>query len=91
MSHDSFEAKALQLAFDLTVHNTYEGKVGQGYNEARAHDIRRLYNVLCGRDAADNGLGKKVVKSSEKEERRRKKSALADLPTAPEDAALGRS
>lgn len=52
---DSFEARALQLAFDLTTKNTYEGKVGQGYNEARAHDIRRLYNILSGRTGEDNG------------------------------------
>ena len=52
---DSFEARALQLAFDLTTRNTYEGKVGQGYNEARAHDIRRVYNILNGRAADDNG------------------------------------
>lgn len=52
---ETFDARALQLAFDLTTHNAYEGKVGQGYNEARAADIRRLYNILCGRDAEDNG------------------------------------
>lgn len=52
---DTFEARALQLAFDLTIHNAYEGKVGQGYNEARAEDIRRIYNILCGRAAEDNG------------------------------------
>lgn len=52
---DSFEARALQLAFDLTTRNTYEGKVGQGYNEARAEDVRRLYNILCGRAAGDHG------------------------------------
>lgn len=91
MSHDSFEAKALQLAFDLTTHNSYEGKVGQGYNEARAHDIRRLYNVLCGRDAADHGLSKKVVKPSEKEEKRHKKLPGNEEAAAPEAAALGRS
>ncbi|RJF72722.1 hypothetical protein D3875_15420 [Deinococcus cavernae] len=58
---DSFEARALQLAFDLTTGNTYEGKVGQGYNEARAHDIRRLYNVLSGRVPEDNGHALKVT------------------------------
>lgn len=52
---DSFEARALQLAFDLTTKNTYEGRVGQGYNEARAQDIRRVYNILSGRAADDNG------------------------------------
>ncbi|WP_291425345.1 hypothetical protein [Deinococcus sp.] len=46
---NDFDARALQMAFDLTIRNTYEGKVGQGYNEARAHDIRRLYNIMCGR------------------------------------------
>lgn len=58
---DSFEARALQLAFDLTTKNTYEGKVGQGYNEARAHDVRRLYNLLCGRAADDNGNAPKAA------------------------------
>lgn len=52
---ESFDSRALQLAFDLTTKNTYDGKVGQGYNEARAEDIRRVYNVLCGREANDNG------------------------------------
>lgn len=52
---DSFEARALQLAFDLTTKNTYEGRVGQGYNEARAQDIRRVYNILSGRAPEDNG------------------------------------
>lgn len=52
---ESFDSRALQLAFDLTTKNTYEGRVGQGYNEARAEDIRRVYNILCGRDATDNG------------------------------------
>ncbi|WP_102126422.1 hypothetical protein [Deinococcus planocerae] len=46
----TFEAKALQLAYHLTEPNTYEGKVGQGYVEARAADIRRTYNILCGLD-----------------------------------------
>ena len=54
MSHD-FEVRALQMAYDLTTPNTYEGKVGQGYNEARAQDIRRLYNILCGREPEDHG------------------------------------
>lgn len=47
---ETFESKALQLAIDLTQYNTYEGKVGQGYVEARAADIRRTYNILCGLD-----------------------------------------
>lgn len=47
---DTFEAKALQLAYQMTEPNTYEGKVGQGYVEARAADIRRTYNILCGLD-----------------------------------------
>lgn len=47
---ETFETKALQLAIDLTHHNTYEGKVGQGYVEARAADIRRTFNILCGHD-----------------------------------------
>lgn len=45
---EPLETRALQLAFDLTTHNTYEGQVGQGYVEARAHDIRRVYHILCG-------------------------------------------
>ncbi|SEJ38735.1 hypothetical protein SAMN04488058_10758 [Deinococcus reticulitermitis] len=85
MSGDSFEARALQLAFDLTVHNTYEGRVGQGYNEARAHDIRRLYNLLCGREAGDHGHG-----PAKKSEARRKK-AEAPIPALPDAGALGRS
>ena len=52
---ESFEARALQMAFDLTIRNTYEGRVGQGYNEARAEDIRRLYNILCGRRPEEHG------------------------------------
>ncbi|WP_019585467.1 hypothetical protein [Deinococcus apachensis] len=47
---DTFETRALQLAIDLTQNNTYEGKMGQGYVEARAADIRRTYNILCGLD-----------------------------------------
>lgn len=53
---DHFEARALQMAFDLTIRNTYEDKVGQGYNEARAQDIRRLYNILCGRAPEDTAV-----------------------------------
>ncbi|EYB69616.1 hypothetical protein DEIPH_ctg004orf0140 [Deinococcus phoenicis] len=45
---ETFETRALQLATDLTQHNTSEGKVGQGYVEARALDIRRTFNILCG-------------------------------------------
>ncbi len=63
---DSFETRALQLAFDLTTHNAYEGKVGQGYNEARAHDIRRLYNILCGRAAEDQGAAPAKAAGSRK-------------------------
>ncbi|WP_216321215.1 hypothetical protein [Deinococcus aestuarii] len=47
---ETFEARALQLAYQMTEPNTYEGKVGQGYVEARAADIRRTYNILCGLD-----------------------------------------
>lgn len=60
---DTFETRALQLAVDLTQHNTYEGKVGQGYVEARAADIRRTFNILCGHDPderpARKGSGKR--------------------------------
>lgn len=60
---ETFETKALQLAIDLTHHNTYEGKVGQGYVEARAADIRRTFNILCGYDPearpARKGSGKR--------------------------------
>lgn len=52
---DSFDARALQLAFDLTTSNTYEGKMGQGYVEARAADVRRVFNILSGREAEDHG------------------------------------
>ena len=86
MSGDSFEARALQLAFDLTTPNTYEGKVGQGYNEARAHDIRRLYNVLCGRDAEEHGHG-----PAKKGEVRRRKKGEDPMPALPDAGALGRS
>ena len=51
----SFDARALQLAFDLTTGNTYEGKMGQGYVEARAADVRRVFNILSGRAAEDHG------------------------------------
>ena len=63
---DSFEARALQLAFDLTTKNTYEGRVGQGYNEARAQDIRRVYNILSGRAAEDNGTASAKAPASRK-------------------------
>lgn len=52
---DSFDARALQLAFDLTTSNTYEGKMGQGYVEARAADVRRVFNILSGRAPEDHG------------------------------------
>ncbi|MEF2279339.1 hypothetical protein V3W47_13625 [Deinococcus sp. YIM 134068] len=47
---ETFETKALHFAFYLTERNTYEGTMGQGYVEARAADIRRTYNILCGLD-----------------------------------------
>ncbi len=68
MSHDSFEARALQLAYEMTTHNSYEGKVGQGHHEARAHDVRRLFNILCGRDA--DGQGKKSGQKDREKGRR---------------------
>lgn len=40
-----FSVKALELAADLTVHNNYD-LGGQDYAEARARDIRRVFNIL---------------------------------------------
>ena len=89
MSHDSFEARALQLAYEMTAHNSYEGKIGQGHHEARAHDIRRLFNILSGRDAEEQGK-KSGQKLREKEAEKRRKKFEA-LPPVPEAEALGRS
>lgn len=74
---DTFEARALQMAYDLTTPNTYEGKVGQGYNEARAHDIRRLYNILCGRSPDEHGAGEHshLVKLPPAPRKRKEKAA----------------
>ena len=91
MSHDTFEARALQLAYEMTAHNTYEGKVGQGHNEARAADIRRLFDILCGHDPEDHAHEshkKAGRKASEKAaEKRRKK--FADLPPSPKPRRSG--
>lgn len=62
----SFDARALQLAFDLTTGNTYEGKMGQGYVEARAADIRRVFNILSGREPEDHGLSVPTVPEPKK-------------------------
>jgi hypothetical protein len=62
----SFDARALQLAFDLTTGNTYEGKMGQGYVEARAADVRRVFNILAGRSADDHGAPVPAVPEAKK-------------------------
>lgn len=93
MSHDSFEARALQLAYEMTAHNTYEGKVGQGHHEARAHDIRRLCNILCGRDAEEQNKeqGKKSGQKVREKDAEKRRKKFAELPPVPEAEALGRS
>lgn len=89
MSHDSFEARALQLAYEMTTHNSYEGKVGQGHHEARAHDVRRLFNILCGRDA--DGQGKKSGQKVREKDAEKRRKKFAELPPVPDAEALGRS
>lgn len=42
-----FSVKALELAAELTMHNDYGNATGQAYAEARAQDIRRVFNILA--------------------------------------------
>ncbi len=51
---DDFKVKALEIAELLTRTTDYRDKVGQEHAEARAADIRRVFNILEGRSADAN-------------------------------------